>query len=226
MGSSMSKKVVVFLVIVLLLIMALIYVYFISPARQELVERKEELVRKNEHAALLQSKIDEGLAMSDVDRIRLDVIRRRVPEMPYVELLLRDSRRLEVASHMQFFQYDINPGMPQVTAVANGSASTSAALVPEKAKDLIPITIETSFKGKYADIYQLFRELESLERLILVNSLKLHTEDQLSIDINNANRPINGSLSLVAYYSPGMKALVGPAIEVEYEKPAGRKNPF
>lgn len=226
MGSLMSKKVVVFLAIVLLLIMALIYVYFVSPTRQELVERKDELARKIELMESLQSKLNEGLAMSDEDRIRLDAVRRQVPEMPYAELLLRDLRRLEVASHMQFYQYDIDAGMPKVTAVANASASSSSTLVPDNAKDLVPITIQTSFMGKYADIYQLFRELESLDRIILVNSLKLNAGDQLSIDINNSNTLITGNLSLLAYYSPGMKALVGPAYEVEYEKPASRKNPF
>jgi Tfp pilus assembly protein PilO len=244
MGEIRLKKMLVFLTVILLLLLAVGYVYLIQPISVQALDTERNWINKRQIVTALQAKTTKVAETPDSDRIKLEAVRRQVPEQPYIETIIRDLRRLEVVSSTQLKQYNIEVG---TTSKVETNTQTSKAAVKdkpsEKASDkisdktnertsekvntnVIPIQIETSFVGTYDQIYQLFAEMESLDRLIQVDKMSFHLKQGPLVQINAPGEQIICNLSLVAYYSPVLQALLKKNNDIDYTSPNGRINPF
>jgi len=266
------KKGLYYISAVFLLLLAAAYVYLIQPLQVKVSSSERKLVNDEQQFTALQAKLTKTAEISDADRIKLDIVRRQVPEQPYAETIVRDLRRLEVVSHTQLQQYDIvmgttgagesnggatdsasaagatdsasaestadsasaagtsgNAGIANTANSANsagGSAGTANTQVSGQVSgNVLPIQIQTSFVGTYAQIYQLLAELESLDRLIQVDKVTFNLKQDPLVQ-NAPEAPVTSNLTLTSYYSPTLQALLQKSYDIDFTAPKGRINPF
>ncbi|WP_167859309.1 type 4a pilus biogenesis protein PilO [Paenibacillus cymbidii] len=203
-----GKKMPIYGAVLFVLLLAALYVYFIQPLNARANELERQLAAKKQEFAAYQAKSNPLAQRSDADVVKLEAMRKEVPEQAYTEAILRDLRRLEVVSGVQMKMYDIVPG----TAAVQGGA--------------MPIKINTSFTGNYAQISSLVKEMESLDRLMQVDSMSLRLTQGPLVQINSPGEPITSNMTFIAYYSPALRDLIAISNTVEYENPSGRTNPF
>jgi Tfp pilus assembly protein PilO len=229
MGDMKQRKTQVYLMIIFFLLLAVIYVYLVHPITKKTADLELKISNDQQLYASLQAKAAKIAQIPDQDRIQLEVVRKRVPELPYTETILRDLRRLEVVSNAQLKQYNITLG---TTSAQDPNSTTSKTEGDNKTANnsvngnIIPIKIETSFIGTYEQINSLFGELESLDRLIQVDKMTFNFKPGPLVQINNPQEPIISNLSLIAYYSPTLQALLKQPYSIDYTNPNGRTNPF
>ncbi|MBO9609400.1 MAG: type 4a pilus biogenesis protein PilO [Paenibacillaceae bacterium] len=203
-----GKKMPIYGAVLFVLLLAALYVYFIQPLNARANKLERQLAAKKLEYAAYQAKSNPLAQRSDADVVKLEAMRKEVPEQAYTEAILRDLRRLEVVSGVQMKMYDIVPG----TAAVQGGA--------------MPIKINTSFTGNYTQISSLVKEMESLDRLMQVDSMSLRLTQGPLVQINSPGEPITSNMTFIAYYSPALRDLIAMPNTVEYENPSGRTNPF
>jgi hypothetical protein len=229
------KKMLIYLSVIFLLLLVVLYIYLVQPVRAKAIEMEQNLVTKRLEYKALQAKTGKIAVTPDLDWIKLEAVRRQVPEQPYVETIVRDLRRLEVVSRTQLKQYHIEVGTAagktetSKTETSKGETNTQVSKTAAYEKlneNVLSIQIETSFVGTYEQIYQLFADLESLDRLIQVDKLSFNLKQGPLVQINAPGEPIISNLTLRAYYSPTLQALLKKTNDIDYTNSNGRTNPF
>ncbi|NHN29577.1 hypothetical protein [Paenibacillus agricola] len=233
MGVIRHKKMLCYVIVVFVLLLVAGYAYLIQPIGLRTLETERSLANKQKLAAALQSQMGKVAETPDSDRVKLEVVRRQIPEQPFMETIVRDLRRLEVVSGTQLKQYNIEVG---TTGLVDTSIQKTKAAVKDKSAEdktnekphlnVTPIQIETSFIGTYNQIYQLFAEMESLDRLIQVDKMSFHLKQGPLVQINAPGQLIICNLTLAAYYSPALQALLKKPNDIDYTNSSGRTNPF
>lgn len=201
-----QKKILLYISFVFILLLLAVFMYLIRPNNTEIMNIEQSLKLKQDEYTALQNKLLMQDDISDMSLVQVEASRRQVPEQPYLESLVRNLRQLEVMSQLQLKQYSFVVG------------STETAV--------IPINIETSFVGTYEQIFTLFTELESLDRLIHVDKLTFNVKQEPAIQLNAPEAPVIANATLTAYYSPSLQALKPRPNKIEYNEASERKNLF
>lgn len=209
---GMSKS---FLLVVLVFILALcvVYFYLVLPAQSELAELRDELRVKQETLEQLQVELANLNVSRPGEQARLLQVRRQIPEAPYDELFIRDLRKLEVISGLDFDTYAYTSG---------GRVSPSE----EWEGQLVPLVYRATVEGSYRQVERLLQEIESEERIMVVEQIDFQAEAAPPIKLNLSNRDVTASLVLKTFYAPGYASFFDRPIPIDYEQPGSRHNPF
>lgn len=233
MKSLMNNKIVLFSLLVGILLMVLVYVTIISPKMQELASTRQQLASQRQMLEELQNRANITERMKDEDKIRIQNVRRQIPEKPYTEALLGDLRRLEVVSNIQFKQYQIQVDTKQNAAAAaptEGSETTEGQegqgnAASAASRLLVPVRITSAFSGKYSQINTMLQEMESLDRIVAIDKIQLNSKQNPGLTVNSQS-PIEGTVTFLAYYAPSLQGLVKTGMNVDYKPVPNRNNPY
>ena len=88
------------------------------------------------------------------------------------------------------------------------------------------IDFTTSVEGEYSQIYRLLEEIETEQRLMIIQNLNLEWPTELEIHSNQPDSEMKASIALKTLYAPDLAHLFERPLPTDYEAPGGHKNPF
>ncbi len=205
-----------FLLIMLLLILCLVllYVYLVAPKQEELAGLQDDLNAKMARIQQLETQVA-SLSQNSMGNLAvLQKVRAQIPEEPYVELWLRDLRKLETISGLKFdsYAYNLDGDLEVLQREVSSLVST--------------IDFTTSVEGEYSQIYRLLEEIETEQRLMIIQNLNLEWPTEPEIHRNQPDREMKASIALKTLYAPDLAHLFERPLPTDYEAPGGHKNPF
>lgn len=205
-----------FLLVVLLLILCLVllYIYIVMPKQEELAGLQDELSSKLTRIQQLENQIASLSHYNKGNLALLQKVRTQIPEEAYVELWLRDLRKLETISGLKFESYAYN-----LDGTFDSLDSDSGFMVST-------IDYITSVEGSYAQIHRLLEEIETEQRLMIIDNLNLEWPTELQIHRNQPDNGMEASIALKTFYAPDLAHLFERPLPMDYEAPGGHKNPF
>ncbi|OCT14147.1 hypothetical protein A8709_25210 [Paenibacillus pectinilyticus] len=235
--SSVRNQIIVAVILALALVM--VYINFVSPLQNEKESKAKLLTQKKQELDALNKRATGGSALGAEEQVSLSKTRSRVPEVPDVEGLIRNVRMLEVITKMPLASYNFEIGKaadlvtpvasstPQTSpAPASGSATATTATQPAAPSLAIPIKLNTTAKGDYAQIHRFLEELQTTNRLMQVDKLTFAVKSGAPVKLNALKREITVNVSLVSYYAPGLQKFFSAPLPVSYTKPSGKSNPL
>jgi hypothetical protein len=235
MLSSKRNQIIVAFILALALVM--VYINFISPLQSEKEMKASLLIQKKQELDALNKRTAGGGAVGAAEQVSLSKTRVRVPESPDVEGLIREVRMLEVITKMPVASYNFEigkvaemtikaPASSPQSSTSSTNASTATAPAAQTSLSLaIPIKLNTTAKGDYAQIHRFLDELQTANRLMQVDKLTFAVKGGAPVKLNALKREITVNVSLVSYYAPGLQKFFKNPLQVPYTKPAGKTNP-
>lgn len=207
-----------FLLVVLLLILCLVllYIYLVMPKQEELAALQDDLSSKMARIQQLESQVASLSQSSKGNLAVLQKVRAQVPEEPYIELWLRDLRKLETISGLKFESYAYSlDGKLELDSLDSEDVSLVSVL-----------DYSTTVEGNYAQIHRLLEEIETEQRLIVIQNLNLEWLVESEIHRNQPDGEMTASIALKTLYAPDLAHLFERPLPTDYEAPGGHKNPF
>jgi hypothetical protein len=235
MLSSKRNQIIVAFILTLALVM--VYINFISPLQSEKEMKASLLIQKKQELDALNKRTAGGGAVGAAEQVNLSKTRVRVPESPDVEGLIREVRMLEVITKMPVASYNFEIGKvaemtikapastPQSSTSPTNASSATAPAAQTSLSLAIPIKLNTTAKGDYAQIHRFLDELQTTNRLMQVDKLTFAVKSGAPVKLNALKREITVNVSLVSYYAPGLQKFFKNPLQVPYTKPAGKMNP-
>lgn len=220
MTNSSLSKVLLFVALLAILLPVLLYFLLVQPAIEKKSAQLAELERKQQQVEVLSQTLEARKAGSATDRASLGIVRRQIPEEPKPDSILRDLRLLEVTSGLQMEMYNI------LIEERDGSSSRTNTLPEEVASLVVPVKIATQIKGSFDQVNRLLKELETMNRLYFLESATFSTAVLPSVATNVKDKPIEGSLTFVTFYAPGLAEMMNTPIPADFLKLESRNNPF
>ncbi|MGG1515068.1 hypothetical protein ABE504_06625 [Paenibacillus oryzisoli] len=231
--SSKRNQAIAGVIVILALVM--VYINFVAPVHREQEARAKLLTQMKQELEALTKRTEGGSTLGAEEQVSLSKARTRVPEAPDLEGLIRDVHMLEVITKMPLASYNFEIGKAgDLITGAEGAkpvptTAVQASTVPQEPnlKSLaIPIKLNTSAKGDYAQIHRFLDELQTANRLIQVDKLTFAVKSAPPIKLNAPKREITVNVSLMSYYAPGLQKFFKNPVSVPYDKPSGKNNPL
>jgi Tfp pilus assembly protein PilO len=200
MRGMIDRKIVTYAVIIAILLLLLVFMYSTLPALQGMNEAKKEWQQKqvelNEKKILAENLLQFG----PQDEFSLDSIRNDIPERPDIEFILRDLKSLELSSGIAFSNYNV-AAIDSISS-DNGEEETNSKI---NNNAIVPLEVSFTFRGKRAQLVNLLREIEYVERIYTVRKLNLTTDANVPVSLQSPNETVNGAMTLTTYYVPGLQ---------------------
>lgn len=207
------------------MIPVLLYIYLAMPAMSANAEKKVELEQEITKYTAMIEEVENLVTTQPRDIIHMAQLRRQIPEAPYIDLIIRDLRLLEVTSGMQMPSYNIN--VSEVSLLTQKKELANPTAISDQASALVnQVKITTNMTGSYAQIHRMLEEVESMNRIVQVENISFSTETMPMISVNMPDKPIHCSVTFVTFFSPGLKQHFNDQWEPQYELPAQRSNPM
>ncbi|MBS4215480.1 hypothetical protein [Neobacillus rhizophilus] len=115
------------------------------------------------------------------------------------------------------------------TATNPGTNNQSAAQQPAAAaapNGLKKITVQLQVESQtYGDLEKFIETLESLPRIVVVEAINYSGGEEVT-KLDQEKQPLSYSLTLSAFYMPGLTDLAGQLPKIEAPAPAGKDNPL
>ncbi|NOU62947.1 hypothetical protein GC096_02660 [Paenibacillus sp. LMG 31461] len=231
MLSSKRNQIIVAFILALTLVM--VYINFISPLQSEKVSKERLLIQKKQELDDLNKRSAGGGAIGAAEQVSLSQTRFHVPEEPDVEGLIREIRMLEVITKMSLASYNFEIGKasdvvskaPTSSPAPAKESTTVTQVAPPMPSLAIPIKLNTTAKGDYAQIHRFLDELQTTNRLMQIDKLTFAVKGGAPVKLNALKREITVNVSVVSYYAPGLQKFFKNPLQVPYTKPAGKTNP-
>lgn len=237
-----QNKAFAFIAVLLVLLFGALFVYVVQPLQEDRDAAAEQLARKKtELNALQQRAANEAKNESGV-YVKLDQVRRQIPEEPYEELLLRDLRLLETTSGIQMkslaFQTAEQPissnkteNRTEIQSPRTGEEdvfrSVQSLASSPYAPYLYETTVATEFDGSYSRVRGLLEEAETMNRLWHVRNMTIkEKEPWKAVGIGHRDRAVTVKISFVAYSAPALLDFYKSPLEIDYRPPANQTMPF
>ncbi|KGM45555.1 pilus assembly protein PilO [Neobacillus niacini] len=245
MKLSFSKKHKLTLLVGFLLIVFLVafaQFFKLSPLKSDLESKEQTLASEQKLLETInQKKLDETTKVSEDTR----ELQKKVPVSPLQEQFILDLEKAENVSNSKIlsmgFSKDIDVPMESATPPATEGAETSE--VPEvkpvqetQAEQAAPgpttalkkLTVNLSIESpRYEDIEKFIATLESLKRIVVVESINYSGGGEItSLDTDTVYKPLSYSLTVSAYYLPGLDDLIAELPQIDSPAPANKKNPL
>ena len=107
----------------------------------------------------------------------------------------------------------------QTTQTAN---TAQTAGTPTVSKLTVQLSIQSQ---KYVDLEKFINTLESLKRITVVEAIN-YTGNKEITSLNQDNKPLDYTLTISAYYLPGLTDLDKQLPKVDFPAPANKENPL
>jgi type IV pilus assembly protein PilO len=234
-----KEKLTLFTGLFLLLAFAVfIYFIFIQPLRTTIQNKQVELSNQQKLLEVIESRDIESSGELAESSIKLQ---KQVPVDPMLEQFIIDLEMAETVSNSQILSVNfsdegaagsetpITEPPPtqsvQPTEETQNKDTTSVIAKPEGIKE---ITLELSIESEsYYDLEKFIDTLESLDRIVEVNSVSFTGPPEIS-SIGTGTNQIKTSfqLSLSIFYYPVLQDLIEELPELETESPANKSNPL
>ncbi|MDQ0975669.1 type IV pilus assembly protein PilO [Neobacillus niacini] len=251
MKLSFSKKHKLILLVGLLLIVFLVvYAQFIklSPLKSDLESKEQTLVTEKKLLdSISQKKLDDTKKVTEDTR----ELQKKVPVTPLQEQFILDLEKAENVSNSKIssmaFSKDADVPMATEAApaaeTANAAETTETTEVPEvktvqetTAEQAAPaptsglkkLTVNLSVESPaYEDIEKFIATLESLKRIVVVEAINYSGgEEVTTLNPEEEKKPISYTLTVSAYYLPGLEDLIAELPKIDAPAPANKKNPL
>ncbi|XID92587.1 hypothetical protein ACF3MZ_29725 [Paenibacillaceae bacterium WGS1546] len=236
-----QNKPFAFVAVFLVLLFGALFVYVVQPLREDRVAAEEQLSRKRTVLNALQQRAANEARNESGIYVKLDQVRRQIPEEPYEELLLRDLRLLETTSGIQMkslaFQTAEQPISSNKTenrtddqAEQTGESeirSFRSLASSSYAPYLYETTVATEFDGSYSRVRGLLEEAETMNRLWHVRNMTIKEKDPWkAVGIGHRDRAVTVKISFVVYSAPALLDFYKSPLEIDYRPPADQTMPF
>jgi Tfp pilus assembly protein PilO len=211
--NSLNQKNTLPLLILLVSILALTITYFyvVSPMLSKKSAKEMEVVQKQQELTTLQQQLMKMNPTGSKEIVQLSQVRRKIPETDQVESLVRDMRMLETME------------VPNVVATPT---STATAVTPNISALVQTIKFNQAVKGDYGQIIRFLEEIQTSERLMTIDKITFNMTTSPPVKINIDKKQIVCTLSINAYFSPGLQKFFKVKTPIYYNQPEGRVYPL
>jgi type IV pilus assembly protein PilO len=245
MKLSFSKKhKLILLVGILLIILLVVFAQFfkLSPLKSDLETKEQTLATEQKLLeSITQKKLDETKKVTEDTK----ELQKKVPVSPLQEQFILDLEKAENVSNSKIgsmsFSKDADVPMEAVTPPAAETAETTEVpevktvqetqaeqAAPAPATGLKKLTVNLSVESpKYEDIEKFIATLESLKRIVVVESINYSGGEEITtLDPEKVDEPLSYTLTVSAYYLPGLDDLIAELPKIDAPAPANKKNPL
>lgn len=251
MKLSFSKKYKLILLVGLLLIVLLVVFaqfFKLSPLKSDLALKEQTLATEKKLLdSITQKKLDETNKVTEDTR----ELQKKVPVSPLQEQFILDLEKAENVSNSKIssmaFSKDTDVPMTTEAApaveTANATETAETTEVPEvktvqetTAEQAAPaptsglkkLTVNLSVESPvYEDIEKFIATLESLKRIVVVESINYSGGEEITtLDPAEEKKQISYTLTVSAYYLPGLEDLIAELPKIDAPAPANKKNPL
>jgi type IV pilus assembly protein PilO len=244
MKLSFSKKhKLILLVGILLIVLLVVFAQFfkLSPLKSDLESKEHTLATEQKLLeSITQNKLDETKKVTEDTR----ELQKKVPVSPLQEQFILDLEKAENVSNSKIstmsFSKDVDVPMeteapvtettettevPEVETVQEASAE-QAAPAPSTGLKKLSVNLSASSPA-YEDIEKFIATLESLKRIVVVESINYSGGEEITtLDPEKEKEPISYTLTVSAYYLPGLEDLIAELPKIDAPAPANKKNPL
>ena len=245
MKLSFSKKhKLILLVGILLIVLLVVFAQFfkLSPLKSDLETKEQTLAtEKKLLESITQKKLDETKQVTEDTR----ELQKKVPVSALQEQFILDLEKAENVSNSKIlsmgFSKDADVPMEPVTPSASETAETTEVpevktvqetqaeqAAPATTTGLKKLTVNLSVESpKYEDIEKFIATLESLKRIVVVESINYSGGEEITtLDPEKVDEPLSYTLTVSAYYLPGLDDLIAELPKIDAPAPANKKNPL
>jgi type IV pilus assembly protein PilO len=245
MKLSFSKKhKLTLLVGVLLIVLLVIFAQFLklSPLKSDLETKEQTLASEQKLLeAVSQKKLDETKKVTEDTR----ELQKKVPVSPLQEQFILDLEKAENVSNSKIlsmgFSKDVDVPMEAATPPATETTESTEVpdvktvqeasgeqVAPVATTGLKKLTVNLSVESpKYEDIEKFIATLESLKRIVVVESINYSGGEEItSLDTDKVDKLLSYSLTISAYYLPALDDLIAELPKIDAPAPANKKNPL
>jgi type IV pilus assembly protein PilO len=244
MKLSFSKKhKLILLVGILLIVLLVVFAQFfkLTPLKSDLESKEQTLsTEKKLLEAITQNKLDETKKVTEDTR----ELQKKVPVSPLQEQFILDLEKAENVSNSKISTMGFSKGVdvpieteaavtetaestevPKVETVQEASADQAAPINTTGLKKLnVNLSVESP---TYEDIEKFIATLESLNRIVVVESINYSGGEEITtLDPEKEKEPISYTLTVSAYYLPGLEDLIAELPKIDAPAPANKKNPL
>jgi type IV pilus assembly protein PilO len=244
MKLSFSKKhKLILLVGILLIVLLVVFAQFfkLSPLKSDLESKEQTLASEQKLLeSISQNKLDETKKVTEDTR----ELQKKVPVSPLQEQFILDLEKAENVSNSKVstmsFSKDVDVPMVAEAPVTETAKSTEVSEVetvqeasaeqaaPAPSTGLKKLTVNLSVESpKYEDVEKFIATLESLKRIVVVESINYSGGEEITtLDTEKEKEPIAYTLTVSAYYLPGLEDLIAELPKIDAPGPAKKKNPL
>ncbi|MEH7112092.1 pilus assembly protein PilO [Neobacillus niacini] len=245
MKLSFSKKHKLSLLIgILLIVLLVVFAQFLklSPLKSDLETKEQTLASEKKLLDVVsEKKLDETKQVTEDTR----ELQKKVPVSPLQEQFILDLEKAENVSNSKIISMSFSKDadvpieaetppatetaeiteVPEVKTVQETQAEQAA---PAPTSGLKKLTVNLSVESpKYEDIEKFIATLESLKRIVVVESINYTGgEEVTTLDPEKVNEPLSYTLTVSAYYLPGLDDLIAELPKIDAPEPANKKNPL
>ncbi|QPA30234.1 pilus assembly protein PilO [Thermaerobacillus caldiproteolyticus] len=233
-----SKRQLVFLftfLIVIAAFFAVLYVYTLKPLYNRMDELSATVDSEKQLLAATKAQVSQQQTQNTESVVELE---KKVPVKPLVEQLLLDLEKAEVISdsfisNMTFNEEaEINSSEQSSTTnetndqketKSSTSSSESSLSLPSGLKKIsVQLTVQSP---SYYQLERFLQTLEELPRIVSVESLSFTGNPELT-SIDTEVKPLTYSLTISAFYHPGLAHLQNELPPLDVPPPSEKRNPL
>lgn len=233
-----KKQKIISFVVIIIMILAIMVVYFLKiyPVKTQISLKQNELTNEEKILATVQ---DQNLAGSNVDFKSTVELQKKLPVKALVQQLLLDLEKAEVVSKSFIKNIAIAEdaganGTNSSTQVDNNNASSEQQKVNETESidntnlpsglQKVAVTMNVQ-SPTYVELESFLSSLESMKRIIVVESITFTGEEEL-ISIEQNVESLNYTVMISVFYAPVLVDLQEDIPRMEKNLPIKKKNPF
>lgn len=251
MNLRLEKKMSFLLLLALLLALALYagsYFLYLSPLKDSLALKESQLKSEQQ----LSKTFENQLATANSGEIDSSVeMQEMLPVDPMIEQLILDIEKAEVISNSSIISIEFNATEDAIEAdaaieetqqtdqtAAQQADGTGTQVSEAPAKDIneksqlimpeglskttVSIVVESD---NYFDLEKFIETLETLKRVVMVESIAFSGPEELTSLVNEAE-PIQMTIALNTFHLTGFDELNDYNPKIETPEPANKRNPF
>ncbi|MBB3907194.1 pilus assembly protein PilO [Anoxybacillus sp. UARK-01] len=218
----------------------LLYFYTLKPLYSRLEELRTTVENEKKLLATMQTQAEQ----QQTDRTASVVeLQKKVPVKPLVEQLILDLEKAEVLSDslisgMSFNEEaDVNGQPPadsaqgqengtQARTKEQSAAQKTDSAAPSLPQGLKKVTAQLTVQSpSYYHLERFLQTLEKLDRIVSVETLSFSGNPELT-SIDTQTEPLTYSLTISAFYHPGLAKLQKQTPPLDVPSPSGKRNPL
>lgn len=225
----------------LLLVMLIVYAQFfmLIPLKSDLGIKKQSLETEQK---LLETISQKKVGTAEATAEDTSMLQKKVPVQPLQEQFILDLEKAENVSNSKIstmsFSKDAatttdqtnleNANTTQTTSGQNDANQTTETQQtgPTVPSGLKKLTVQVSVESQnYEDLEKFIETLESLQRIVVVEAITYSGGQEIT-SLTQEDLPITYSLTVSAFYMPGLTDLAAELPKIDAPEPAGKDNPL
>lgn len=211
------------------------YFFILQPKKVELEKKEAEL--KTEEALL--SQVQSQLSQKNTTAYESTVmLQKQVPVKPLLESLILDIEKAEVLSGSFVESISFGQGADVQTEEQNTNTETEAGTEDgqqTEGEETIPlpggiqkVSINLGVHSpSYYELEEFISTLEGTERIMTVETISFSGGNEVTtVDQAEAEETLNYSLTVSAFYMPGLTELIDQVPRIDVPQPGNKTNPL